>query len=234
MRWRGIDDMGQRGIDHMQWRGIDDMQCRDIDHMQRRGVDDMRRRGIDDMRCRGIDHMGRGGSDRMRWIGMDCRYMPGIYYWGCCFDSFLRLLLSVPYYMCEALLRWLRARHGLHHSWRAIRRASLFAPLKHRFSCSPAKPIVRSVPAHIALHLYVSTHFAFHLFVSTHFALHRRVRTLHTLPTQPSVRHARFFPDVTARHHWHRGSRSSRLRRAPLGPSPTQLFHPENWLPHEP
>jgi hypothetical protein len=76
----------------------------------------------------------------------------------------------------------------LRHSWRAIRRASLFAPLKHRLSCSPAKPIVRSVPAHIALHL----------FVSTHFALHRGVRTLHTLPTlttEPSVGTYDFFPD---------------------------------------
>jgi hypothetical protein len=51
------------------------------------------------MQWRGINDMRWGGSDRMRWIGMDCRYMRGIYCWGCCFDSFLQLLLSVPYYI---------------------------------------------------------------------------------------------------------------------------------------
>jgi hypothetical protein len=56
-------------------------------------------RSIDEMQWRGIDHMQWGGSDRMRCIGMDCRYMRGIYCWGCCFDSFLQLLLSVPYYI---------------------------------------------------------------------------------------------------------------------------------------
>jgi hypothetical protein len=91
MRWRGIDDM--------RWRGVDDMRQRGIDDMRWRGIDDMRWRGIEDMRWRGIDEMRGRGIDRMRWIGMDCRYMRGIYYWGCCFDSFLRLLLSVPYYI---------------------------------------------------------------------------------------------------------------------------------------
>jgi hypothetical protein len=131
----------------------------------------------------------------MRWIGMDCKYMRGICYWavasidffGCC--SLYRTIY-------EARRRWLCARYGLHHSWRAIRRASLFAPLKLRLSCSPAKLIVPSVPAHIALHLFVSTHSALHLFVSTHIALHRRVRMLHTVPTQPSVGMYEFFPDA--------------------------------------
>jgi hypothetical protein len=139
------------------------------------------------MQWRGIDYMRWGGSDRLRWIGMDCRYMRGIYCWavasiaffGCC--SLYRTIY-------EARTRWLRAGYVLRHSWRAIRRSSLFAPLKHRLSCSPAQPIVRSVPAHITLHL----------FVSTHFALHRGFRTLHglpTLPTQPSVGTYNFFPD---------------------------------------
>jgi hypothetical protein len=104
---------------------------------------------------------------------------------------------SIDFFGCCSLYRTIyEARGRWHHSWRAIRRASLFAPLKHRLSCSPAKPIVRSVPAHIALHLFVSTHIALYLFVSTHIALHRRVRTLHTLPTQPSVGTYEFFPDV--------------------------------------
>jgi hypothetical protein len=113
--------------------------------------------------------------------------VASIDFFGCC--SLYRTIY-------EARRRWLGARYGLHHSWRAIRRASLFAALKRRLSCSLAKPIVPSVPAHIALHLFVSTHSALHLFVSTHIALHLRVRTLHTLPTQPSVGTYEFFPDV--------------------------------------
>jgi hypothetical protein len=115
-------------------------------------------------------------------------------------------LLGVLFYMLFSGFWFIyiigRARRRRFHAhgafcrfWHAVRRASLFAPLKHRLSRSPAKPFVRRVPAHIALHLFVSTHIALRLFVSTHIALCRRVRTLHTLPTQPSVRHARFLPD---------------------------------------
>jgi hypothetical protein len=64
----------------------------------RRGLDQMLWRGIDEMRWRGLDHMRWRGIDRLRWIGMDYRYMRGMYYWGCRFDSFLRLLLFVQYY----------------------------------------------------------------------------------------------------------------------------------------
>jgi hypothetical protein len=91
------------------------------------------------------------------------------------------------YIIGRARRRRFDTRDAFCRSWRAIRRASLFAPLRHRLSCSPAKPIVQRVPAHIALRL----------FVSTHIALHRRVRTLHTLPTQPSVGTYEFFPDDT-------------------------------------
>jgi hypothetical protein len=39
------------------------------------------------------------GFDSMRWRGMNYRYMCVIFYWGCRFDSFLLLLVSVPYYI---------------------------------------------------------------------------------------------------------------------------------------
>jgi hypothetical protein len=114
-------------------------------------------------------------------------------------------LLGVLYYILSSgfwfvytmgRARWRRfhAHDALCRSWRAIRSSSFFAPLKHRLSCSPAQPIVRSVPAHITLHL----------FVSTHFALHRGFCTLHTLPTlptQPSVGTYNFFPDARASSH---------------------------------
>jgi hypothetical protein len=40
-----------------------------------------------------------GGIDSMRWRGMNYGYMCVIFYWGCRFDSFLLLLVSVPYYI---------------------------------------------------------------------------------------------------------------------------------------
>jgi hypothetical protein len=89
IRWSGIDVMQQRSDDDMRWSGIDLMRWSGIDCMQQTGIDSMWWRGIDSARWRGINSM--------RWICMNYRYMRGIYYWGCRFDSFLPLLLSGPY-----------------------------------------------------------------------------------------------------------------------------------------
>jgi hypothetical protein len=131
MRWKGIDSMRWRRRlyavkrhrpfvveRHRLYAGEASTLCgKEASTLRGGGVDSMRWRrrlcavkrhrlyageastlcggGVDSTRGRGID--------RLRWIGMNYRSMRGIYYWGCRFDSFHPLLLSVPYYIHTSL-----------------------------------------------------------------------------------------------------------------------------------
>jgi hypothetical protein len=94
-------------------------------------------RGIDSMRWRGIDSMRWRGIDRLRWIGMNYRYMRGMYYWGCRFDSFRCCSLYRTIY--KPRRRRFHARRAICRSWRAVRCASLFAPLIYAFALHSAR-----------------------------------------------------------------------------------------------
>jgi hypothetical protein len=149
MRWTGIDSMRWRGIDSMRYGIFDDMRWRGIDRMRWRGIDRMRWRGIDRMRWRGIDRMRWRGIDRMRWRGIDCMRWTGIgrlrwigmNYIDICVGCIIGAVASIAFFRCCSLYRTIykprRRRFHPHYafcrSWRAVRCASLFAPLIYIF-----------------------------------------------------------------------------------------------------
>jgi hypothetical protein len=123
-----------------------------------------------------------GGVDSMRWRGMNYRYMCVIFYWGCRFDSFLLLLVSVPYY---------------------IQTSSVPSP------CSPChlSLLACRLLCIIVRALDICVRPPFGAFC-THITLRRRSKRFrrfkrwvwspcgtHAALTQPSVRHAFFFRD---------------------------------------
>jgi hypothetical protein len=152
----------------------------------------MRWRGIDSTRWRGIDSMRWRGIDRLRWIGMN--------YIDICVGCIIGAVASIAFFRCCSLYRTIykprRRRFHPHYafcrSWRAVRCASLFAPLIYTLSRSPATPTVQRVSKHITLRRRVHT---LHTLATVAVWHLRSVNAAHAAPTQPSVRHAIFFPD---------------------------------------